>query len=95
MDSRIVAVPPYRRAGRPAKSRQPDEITYRIEGALASLPGLLSVYQDQQKVERGFRFLKDPLFMAESTPTPAVGCAGRTLCGLIFQFRIEGVRNVG
>jgi transposase len=24
---------------------------------------LLSAYKDQQKVERGFRFLKDPLFM--------------------------------
>jgi len=35
MDSRIVAVPHYRRAGHPAKNRQPDEITYRIEGALA------------------------------------------------------------
>jgi hypothetical protein len=94
MDSRIVAVPPYRRAGRPANDRQPDEITYRIEGALASLPEqhprkrqpksgfilathqldpqawpddeLLSAYQDQQKVERGFRFLKDPLFMAST-----------------------------
>ena len=94
MDSRIVAVPHYRRAGRPAKDRQPDEITYRIEGALASLPEqhalklqqkscfilatnqldsqalpddeLLSAYKDQQKVERGFRFLKDPLFMAST-----------------------------
>jgi transposase len=92
MDSRIVAVPPYRRAGRPAKNRQPEEITYRLEGALASLPepytrkrqqkscfilatnqldsqalsddDLLSAYKDQQQVERGFRFLKDPLFMA-------------------------------
>lgn len=94
MDSRIVAVPHYRQAGRPAKDRQPDEITYRIEGALASLPEqyarklqqkscfilatnqldsqalpddeLLSAYKDQQKVERGFRFLKDPLFMAST-----------------------------
>jgi transposase len=94
MDSRIVAVPHYRRAGRPAKDQQPDEIRYRIEGALASLPEqytrklqqkscfilatnqldsqalpddeLLSAYKDQQKVERGFRFLKDPLFMAST-----------------------------
>jgi transposase len=27
---------------------------------------LLSAYKDQQKVERGFRFLKDPLFMAST-----------------------------
>jgi transposase len=94
MDSRIVAVPHYRRAGRPAKNRQPNEITYRIEGALASLSepytrklqqkscfilatnqldsqalsddDLLSAYKDQQQVERGFRFLKDPLFMAST-----------------------------
>jgi transposase len=92
VDSRIVAVPHYRRAGRPTNSRQPDEISYRIEGALASLPDqdtrklqqkscfilatnqldsqalpddeLLSAYKDPQKVERGVRFLKDPLFMA-------------------------------
>jgi transposase len=27
---------------------------------------LLQTYQDQQKVERGFRFLKDPQFMAST-----------------------------
>ena len=27
---------------------------------------LLSLYKDQQKVERGFRFLKDPMFMAST-----------------------------
>ena len=92
VDSRIVAVPHYRRAGRPTQNRPPDEITYRVDGALASQPEqhtrklqqkscfilatnqldsqalpddeLLSAYKDQQKVERGFRFLKDPLFMA-------------------------------
>lgn len=94
MDRRIVAVPHYRRAGRPAKDRQPDDVTYRSDGALASLPEqytrklqqksgfilathqldfqalpdaeLLRAYQEQQKVERGFRFLKDPLFMAST-----------------------------
>ena len=93
-DSQIVAIPHYRGAGRPAKDRQPDDFTYRITGALASLPEqhalklqqkscfilatnqldsqalpddeLLSAYKDQQKVERGFRFLKDPLFMAST-----------------------------
>jgi transposase len=94
VDSQIVAVPHYRRAGRPTKDRQPAQFTYRIKGALASLPDqytrrlqqkscfilatnqldsealpddeLLSAYKDQQKVERGFRFLKDPLFMAST-----------------------------
>lgn len=94
VDSQIVAAPRYRRAGRPTKGRQPDEITYRIDGALASLPEqycrkrqqkscfilathqvdsqalpadeLLRAYQDQQTVERGFRFLKDPLFLAST-----------------------------
>src|SRR5512144_1008715 len=94
VDSQIVAVPRYRRVGRPAQGRPPDEITYRIDGALVSLPeqyrrklqqkscfilatnqldsevlsddDLLSAYKEQQKVERGFRFLKDPLFMAST-----------------------------
>jgi transposase len=94
VDSQIVAVPHYRRAGRPTKDRQPEAISYRIEGALASRPDqytcqlqrkscfilatnqvdsealpddeLLNAYKDQQKVERGFRFLKDPLFMAST-----------------------------
>ena len=30
-------------------------------------PDLIAAYKDRQKVERGFRFLKDPMFTA-STP---------------------------
>jgi transposase len=94
VDRPIGAVPPYRRAGRPAKDRLPDEITYRIDGALASLPAqyrrqrqqqsgvilatkqwdsqalpddaLRSAYQEQQPVERGFRFLHAPRLMAST-----------------------------
>lgn len=94
MDGRIVTVPHHQRTGRPAKDRTPDSFTYRIAGALASLPAqrtlklqqkscfilatnqldvqalpdaeLINAYKDQQKVERGFRFLKDPLFMAST-----------------------------
>ena len=94
VDRQIVVVPHYRRAGRPTKDRQPEAISYRIEGALASRPDqytcqlqrkscfilatnqvdsealpddeLLNAYKDQQKVERGFRFLKAPLFMAST-----------------------------
>lgn len=93
-ESHIVAVPHYQGRGRPAQDRQPDAVTYRIEGALASLPEaytarvrqhssfilatnqldtqalsdaeLLQAYKDQHRVERGFRFLKDPLFLASS-----------------------------
>ena len=94
MDSRIGAVPHYRGAGRPAKDRPPDEITARLDGALASRPAqyslrlqqksclilatnplasevlsdadLLRAYPEQPKVERGFRFLKAPLFMVST-----------------------------
>jgi transposase len=93
-EPRLVAVPHYPGRGRPAKSRQPEGVSYRIEGALASLPGeytarlrqhsgfilatnqldthalsdaeLLQAYKAQHRVERGFRFLKDPLFLASS-----------------------------
>lgn len=93
-EPRIVAVPHYHGRGRPAKDRQADAVTYRIEGALASLPaeytarlrqhsgfilatnqldtealsdtGLLQAYKAQHRVERGFRFLKAPLFLASS-----------------------------
>jgi transposase len=27
---------------------------------------MIEAYKDQQKVERGFRFLKDPMFMAST-----------------------------
>jgi transposase len=124
-DSRIVAVPPYRKQGRPAQDRQPDESTYRIDGALASRPEphtrnlqqqscvilatnqldpealpddeLLSAYKDQQQVERGFRFLKDPLFMASTLylKSPQRLMALRmvmTLCLLVYaalEYRIR------
>jgi transposase len=93
-EPRIVAVPHYHGRGRPANGRQPDAVTYQIEGALASLPAeytarlrqhsgfilatnqldpevlsdtaLLQAYKAQHQVERGFRFLKGPLFLASS-----------------------------
>ena len=128
-DSRIVAVPHYRRAGRPAKDRPPDEIRYQLEGALASLPEqypwkrqqkscfilatnqldsqalpddeLLSAYKDQQKVERGFRFLKDPLFMAATlylkSPKRIMALMMvMTLCLLVYaalEYRIRQALN--
>ena len=35
-----------------------------MERTALSDEALMAAYKDQQKVERGFRFLKDPLFMA-------------------------------
>ncbi|MEI6065335.1 MAG: IS1634 family transposase [Pseudanabaena sp. ELA748] len=40
--------------------------TNQLNEELLSNDQLLAAYKDQQKVERGFRFLKDPLFMAAS-----------------------------
>jgi transposase len=116
-EPRIVAVPHYHGPGRPAKDRSPDAVSYRIEGALASLPGeytarlrqhsgfilatnqldthalsdveLLQAYKAQHRVERGFRFLKDPLFLASSlylkSPQRIMALMGvMTLCLLVY-----------
>jgi transposase len=40
--------------------------TNQLDVSALSDEGLLSAYKDQQQVERGFRFLKDPLFMAST-----------------------------
>jgi transposase len=40
--------------------------TNQLDMEALSSDQLLEIYKDQQKVERGFRFLKDPLFMAST-----------------------------
>jgi len=40
--------------------------TNQLDGEALSDEELIAAYRDQQKVERGFRFLKDPLFMAST-----------------------------
>lgn len=126
-ESGIVEMPHYSGTGRPSKKQKPDKITYRISGALASLPSLRSVklqrksgfilasnplkmeslsdqelidaYKDQQKVERGFRFLKDPMFMAstlflKSTKRIMALMMVMTLCLLVYaalEYRIREV----
>jgi transposase len=93
-DSTICPTPQYRKRGRPGPGAQPDQIVYRIVGALASriaarqalvdqhscfilatneldegqLPAreVLAGDKGQAYAERGFRFLKDPQFLASS-----------------------------
>jgi len=50
---------------------------------------LIEAYKDQQKVERGFRFLKDPMFMAstlflKSTKRLMALMMVMTLCLLVY-----------
>jgi len=121
----FVSVPHYHGAGRPSNEQKPDGFTYRIEGALASLPKvrteqlqrkscfilasnqldmealsdeqLLEAYKGQQKVERGFRFMKDPLFMAstmflKSTKRITALLMIMTICLLVYaalEYRIR------
>lgn len=40
--------------------------TNQLDSEALSAEELLAVYKNQQKVERGFRFLKDPMFMAST-----------------------------
>lgn len=62
-----------------------------------SLQELIEAYKDQQKVERGFRFLKDPLFMAstlflKSTKRVMALMMVMTLCLLVYaalEYRIR------
>ena len=59
---------------------------------------LIAAYKDQQKVERGFRFLKDPLFMASTlflkSPKRIMALMMvMTLCLLVYaalEYRIRG-----
>jgi transposase len=92
--STVCTKPRYSKRGRPGRAAQPDQVSYQIEGALASalptrqalidqhscfilatnaldaaqLPPyeVLHGYKGQVQAERGFRFLKDPQFLAAS-----------------------------
>jgi transposase len=93
-ESTVRSIPRYGQRGRPRQDAQPAQVTYHLEGALASglatrqarvdqhscfilatnelddvrLPPqvLLESYKGQGHAERGFRFLKDPQFLASS-----------------------------
>jgi len=124
-ESNFVEIPHYKGAGRPSNGQKPDEFTYRIEGALASLPKVrmeqlqrkscfilasnqldmkalsdkqfYAGYKGQQKVERGFRFMKDPMFMAstfflKSTKRITALLMVMTICLLVYaalEYRIR------
>jgi transposase len=92
--STVRPTPRYGQRGRPGSGTPPDQVRYRLEGALAMriatrqalidhqscfilatnelddtlLPPqeLLAGYKGQAQAERGFRFLKDPQFLASS-----------------------------
>jgi transposase len=93
-ESTVRSIPRYGQRGRPRQDAQPAQVTYHLEGTLASrlatrqarvdqhscfilatnerddvrLPpqALLESYKGQGHAERGFRFLKDPQFLASS-----------------------------
>lgn len=72
--------------------------TNQLDCQQLSAEELMAVYKDQQKVERGFRFLKDPLFMAstlflESSRRIMALSMIMTICLLIYaalEHRIRG-----
>ncbi len=62
-----------------------------VDLSVLSAKNVLSEYKDQQQVERGFRFLKDPFFMSDTlfvkTPRRMVGmCFVMTLCLLVYNY---------
>lgn len=71
--------------------------TNELDAQLLPEAELLQTYKDQQKVERGFRFLKDPLFMASTLFLKSVTrimalTAIMTLCLLVYaalEYRIR------
>jgi transposase len=92
--STVRPTPRYDKRGRPGQGTQPDQVVYRLEGALAMRIAarqalidqhscfllatnelddtlfppqeLLAGYKGQAQAERGFRFLKDPQFLASA-----------------------------
>ena len=92
-------------ASKPQKRRQRLErkscfilATNQLDCHLLSNEELIAAYKDQQKVERGFRFLKDPLFMASTvflkSPKRIMALMMvMTLCLLVYaalEHRIRG-----
>ncbi|HIE00528.1 MAG TPA: IS1634 family transposase [Thiotrichaceae bacterium] len=71
--------------------------TNQLDMEALSDQDLIDAYKDQQKVERGFRFLKDPLFMAstlflKSTKRVMALMMVMTLCLLVYaalEYRIR------
>ncbi len=74
----------------------------QLDCHLLSDEELIAAYKDQQKVERGFRFLKDPLFMASivflKSPNRIMALMMvMTLCLLVYaalEYRIRGALKI-
>jgi transposase len=126
-EGRIARQTHHAKKGRPAKSQEPERVSYAVEGQLASRVDahtrqllrkscfivatndtkgtvlsdeqVLEAYRkDQQKVERGFRFLKDPLFMASTlflkTPRRIMALmAIMTLCLMVYAALEHRIRQ--
>jgi transposase len=62
--------------------------TNQLDGQALSDDDLIAAYQDQHPVERGFRFLKDPLFRASTLflklPQCVMALMMMTLCLLVY-----------
>jgi transposase len=122
----VVAVPKYRRVGRPRRDAQPVEQEWHVQAQLhldtdaferevrrkaaflvatnvldaTALPDLevIQTYKAQSAVERGFAFLKDPLFPASSVfvkkPQRIVALAFlMVLCLLVYRLAEGRVRQ--
>lgn len=65
--------------------------TNELDTAKLSAKDLLSYYKDQQQVERGFRFLKNPLCMTEATffkKTERIVVLGMLMCLCLLVYSI-------
>jgi transposase len=84
--------------GKPISLNQAILATNQQDLQALSNEELINAYKDQQKVERGFRFLKDPLFMAatlflKSTERLIALMMVMTLCLLVYAALAHRIRQ--
>jgi transposase len=93
-DSPGLCVDSIRKTG----SRLNESQAHSVPDILLSNEELIKAYKDQQKVERGFRFLKDPRFMAstlflKSTERIMALMMVMTLCLLVYAALEHRIRQ--
>ena len=107
--NQLPAYQTYRIEGRLASCLEPPQqrlqrksclilATHQQDRQALSNEELINAYKDQQKVERGFRFLKDPLFMAatlflKSTERLIALMMVMTLCLLVYAALAHRIRQ--